>query len=137
MLRIIHNRTTNHLNRTVDIVVLKGESNQWSRFMPFSGGTLGLQMVTIVPPRPVVSNNKNLYIYYISIHFYNCQNRTAVEPLIPHRSNRSHHSKPISGIVLHGLSYNISKSSLDDQINFIIFQQKRIFAVVLHPFGCE
>ena len=47
-------------------------------------------MVTIVPSRPAVNSNKNLYIYYIFIHFYNCWNRTAVEPLVTHRSNRSH-----------------------------------------------
>ena len=58
-------------------------------------------MMTIVPFRPAVNSNKNLYIYYISIHFYNCQNRTAVEPLVPHRSNCSHNLESIYTIYLY------------------------------------
>ena len=51
-------------------------------------------MVTSVPHYTAVNNNKNLYIYHISICFYNCQNRTAVKPPVPHRSIRCYQSEP-------------------------------------------
>ena len=53
-------------------------------------------MVKSVPHRTAVNSNKNLYIYHISIRFYNCQNRTAVKLLVPHRSIRCYHSEPMS-----------------------------------------
>ena len=48
-----------------------------------------------------VNSNKNFCIYYISICFYNCQNRTAVKPLVPHRSICCYHSEPIYTLYLY------------------------------------
>ena len=72
-------------------------SNQsvWPNSLGIETTISQLRMVTSVPHRTAVNSNKNLYIYYISIRFYNCQNHTAVKPLIPHCSIRCYHSEPI------------------------------------------
>lgn len=80
------------------LLLLKRKRNScyWciSRLTTFSQ-IYRLWMVTSVLHRTAVNSNKNLYIYNISICFYNCHNRTAVKPLVPYRSIRCYLSEYI------------------------------------------